>query len=450
MVDTKTAAKDSPVEPSPAPPPKEVRSFNTGRFDVVKGKVKIKIAKTGAIKPVQLGDELNPTDTVITEKGAAAKVVMGDSNELDISSQSEVAVQHYESTPEGKKQALLELVRGKVRAHVKEKYDGKSNYFQVKSRGVVAGVRGTDFVASLNEADGLSKIVTFDGNVEFGQPGPGNTITNSVLVPVGEMSMASNDSPPSAPIALSKDQLEKLDRESDIVKPSEPIAAKEIPQGREGERFTSAESSLKWLKNGNIRYVRRHLRADGDLNKDRLRVASRQHPHAVVLSCSDSSVPPEVVFDQKLGEIYVVRTAGPSVDTNVVGSIEYAVSKLGVKLILVLGHSSCETIREAKEYKPQTSAAVQDSAWAGLMSNIQNQLKGSDIGQSLDQAAWVNASSVADVLKARSPLIHQAVADGELQIHVGFYDLKTGWVQFDHKPSNDHRHGGADGADSGL
>ncbi|OYZ22944.1 MAG: hypothetical protein B7Y39_07275, partial [Bdellovibrio sp. 28-41-41] len=101
----------------------------------------------------------------------------------------------------------------------------------------------------------------------------------------------------------------------------------------------SPDKALGWLKNGNTRYSKGTFRKDGASSKDITRLSTGQNPHTIVLSCSDSRVPPEVVFDQKLGEIFVVRTAGEMVDDSVLASIEYGVEHLGANLILVMGHS---------------------------------------------------------------------------------------------------------------
>jgi hypothetical protein len=102
-----------------------------------------------------------------------------------------------------------------------------------------------------------------------------------------------------------------------------------------------AKTSFRWLQNGNKRFVTESLRKDGQSKKDRIRLVSGQKPHAIVLSCSDSRVPPEVLFDQKLGEIFVVRTAGEALDNTAIASIEYALEHLGSHLLVVMAHESC-------------------------------------------------------------------------------------------------------------
>lgn len=97
--------------------------------------------------------------------------------------------------------------------------------------------------------------------------------------------------------------------------------------------------SLGWLKNGNTRFVKGSLRADGQSKKDIKRLIQKEKPHAIVFSSSDSRIPPEVIFDQKLGEIYVIRNLGLTVDNSTLNGIDYAVGDLGTRLIIVLDRS---------------------------------------------------------------------------------------------------------------
>ena len=97
-----------------------------------------------------------------------------------------------------------------------------------------------------------------------------------------------------------------------------------------------AEKALGWLKNGNKRFLKGALRSDGQSKKDIKRLANAENPHAVVFASSDSRIPPEIIFDEKLGEIYVIRNLGLTVDNSALNSIDYAVGVLGVKLVVVL------------------------------------------------------------------------------------------------------------------
>lgn len=102
----------------------------------------------------------------------------------------------------------------------------------------------------------------------------------------------------------------------------------------------SSEKVLGWLKNGNTRFVKGTVRRDGQGAKDRKRVSQKPSPHAFILACSESIAPPELVFDQKLGEINVARNLGAGVDDSVIRAMEDSVQQ-GTKLVVVLNHSGC-------------------------------------------------------------------------------------------------------------
>lgn len=101
----------------------------------------------------------------------------------------------------------------------------------------------------------------------------------------------------------------------------------------------SPETALRFLTNGNARFAKEYLRQDGQSQKDVQRVSVNQNPHAIVLACSDSRTPPELIFDQKLGELFTVRNLGPTLDASAIQSIEYAVENYGTRLILIMGHT---------------------------------------------------------------------------------------------------------------
>ena len=109
----------------------------------------------------------------------------------------------------------------------------------------------------------------------------------------------------------------------------------------------SAEQDRQWLSNGNVRFRTAKYRRDGKSMSDINKLAGGQKPHSVILSCADSRVPPELLFDQALGEIFVIRVAGEALDSSVIASIEYAVAHLGTRNIVVMGHTQCGAIKAA-------------------------------------------------------------------------------------------------------
>ncbi|MCX7977676.1 MAG: carbonic anhydrase [Bdellovibrionaceae bacterium] len=193
-----------------------------------------------------------------------------------------------------------------------------------------------------------------------------------------------------------------------------------------------ADQAWGWLKNGNIRFVRGRLRADGQSSKDVQRLASGQKPHSAILSCSDSRVPPEIIFDQKLGEIFVVRLAGPGLDPSVIASLEHAVWHLGVNQIVVLGHTHCGAVKAALD---SLKGIPTDSPHlAHLLKDLEPRLNVfKDKAPSLHYRAetMANVHGVMKELLSKSTLIQSATADGSLKIRTAVYDLTNGQVSWE-------------------
>ncbi|HMN67443.1 MAG TPA: FecR family protein [Bdellovibrionales bacterium] len=203
-----------------------------GVLRVVKGDVQIKSAKSGQNARARIGEKVFPKDVVITGKDARAKIVMVDNNEINVSPESQIEIQHYEFDPAaGKKEVLLNVIYGKVRSKVEQKYDGKTSKFQIKTPSAVAGVRGTDFMTGYNPSTRSSQVVTFEGRVEFGLPGPGGTIMNPVSVTPGNMASNSGSAAPAAPIPVPKEDLAKMDvdTKNDTPKADSPATDKREP-----------------------------------------------------------------------------------------------------------------------------------------------------------------------------------------------------------------------------
>ncbi len=201
----------------------------------------------------------------------------------------------------------------------------------------------------------------------------------------------------------------------------------------------NGESALKFLKNGSVRFKKQRFRNDGATPADVIRLSSAQHPHSIVLSCSDSRVPPEVLFDQKLGEIFVVRTAGESIDSSAIGSIEYAVEHLGVNNILVLGHTQCGAVKAALETLDghSTGSPHIDKLVADLHPRLRSFAKKTSSEYFSDES-WANAKGVAQDLISRSKIVSHAVQSGKVKISSALYNLHSGVVDFEGPSNKEH------------
>jgi carbonic anhydrase len=194
------------------------------------------------------------------------------------------------------------------------------------------------------------------------------------------------------------------------------------------EGVTAAQSQ-KWLENGNTRYVTKKFRADGRSEKERAKKEVK--PHAIILSCSDSRVPPELIFDQGLGEITTIRVAGEVLDSSVIASIEQAILNDHPHLLVVLGHTQCESIEAVMNWKEKATEG--SDALDRMVSEIKPHLKSLTPGShspGLQVEGALQADGVARDLADRSEIIKKAVADGQLTIKTGLYWVDTGKVKF--------------------
>jgi len=188
-----------------------------------------------------------------------------------------------------------------------------------------------------------------------------------------------------------------------------------------------ADEALSRLLSGDKRFVAGNSEEPhgAALIERRHTLAKDQKPFAVIVSCSDSRVPPELVFDVSLGDIFVIRTAGEVVDEVGIGSIEYAIEHLGTRLIVVLGHQRCGAV----------SAAVSGGTDTGDIPNLLKAIlpaveetKGQS-GDHIDNAVRANARDIAKRLQSSGPIITPRVQSGELKIVPAYYSLVTGQVE---------------------
>lgn len=194
------------------------------------------------------------------------------------------------------------------------------------------------------------------------------------------------------------------------------------------ETGVAPETALTWLTQGNARYASGkalHPRQDGARRKT---LVDGQKPYAVVIGCSDSRVPPEILFDQGLGNLFVIRIAGNVVDETALGSIEYAVEHLGVRLVYVLGHKKCGAVKatlEAYQKNKYPNDHVLTIAKMILPSVKTVQTWKGDV---LVNAISENVRRVGRELTASKPLLSEKIRTGKVKVHGGVYDLDTGKV----------------------
>ena len=185
--------------------------------------------------------------------------------------------------------------------------------------------------------------------------------------------------------------------------------------------------AISKLKEGNGRYTSGNLQHPGQTTERRTELAKTQHPFAAIVSCSDSRVPPEIVFDQGLGDLFVVRVAGNVINDEGMGSIEYTVDHLGTRLILVLGHQSCGAVKAARE-----TIAAKGKA-PGHIESLVRAIKPAveaTAKDDLDATIKANVKNVVQALRSSTPILKAKVDSGEIQVIGGYYSLDTGAVTF--------------------
>jgi len=181
------------------------------------------------------------------------------------------------------------------------------------------------------------------------------------------------------------------------------------------------QAALQAMMDGNQRFVEGRLQSlTEDLSILKQKTAEKQEPFAAVLSCADSRVPVELVFDQSIGHLFVTRVAGNVTTPEITASLEYGVAVLGAKAIMVLGHGNCGAVKatiEGKEVPGQISA---------LYAPIQPAVDAA--GPNLDAAIDANAKIQAALLREASPVIAGMIKEGKLMVVAARYDLASGKV----------------------
>jgi carbonic anhydrase len=185
--------------------------------------------------------------------------------------------------------------------------------------------------------------------------------------------------------------------------------------------------AISKLKEGNARYTSGSLQHPGQTAERRTELANTQHPFAAILSCSDSRVPPEVIFDQGIGDLFIVRVAGNVINDEGFGSLEYTVDHLGTRLILVLGHQRCGAVDAARE-----TIAAKGKA-PGHIQSLVKAIKPAveaTAKDDLEMTIKANVKNVVQALRSSTPILKAEVDSGKIQVIGGYYSLDTGAVTF--------------------
>lgn len=196
------------------------------------------------------------------------------------------------------------------------------------------------------------------------------------------------------------------------------------------EKITPVEA-IELLKKGNKRFIEKRM-TDRDLLSQVDQTASGQYPFAVVLSCIDSRVPAELVFDQGVGDIFSCRVAGNVINEDVLGSMEFACKAAGSKAIVVLGHTKCGAVKGACD-------KVELGNLTALLNKIQPAVnaetettsdRSSSNGEFVDRVAQLNVNHVMKEIHGKSPVLDEMIRSKEIAMIGGMYNVETGSVEF--------------------
>ena len=196
---------------------------------------------------------------------------------------------------------------------------------------------------------------------------------------------------------------------------------------KESQAAMTPAQALQRLKDGNARFVGGQPKSR-DWTAKVIATATGQYPYAAVVSCIDSRAPGEIIMDQGIGDMFSLRTAGNVVDTDVFGGLEFATKVSGAKLIVVLGHTECGAVKGAID-------GVKMGNLTALLAKIQSAVRASGPGSSKDPAYVTkvtekNVRDSIDEIKARSSILRELSASGQVGIVGGMYDVSTGKITF--------------------
>lgn len=186
-----------------------------------------------------------------------------------------------------------------------------------------------------------------------------------------------------------------------------------------------ADIALHKLKEGNERFADYQMAHPNEQKSRRVKLLTAQHPFAIILSCSDSRVPPELIFDQGLGDLFVIRNAGNVIDEHVLGSIEYAVHHLGVNLVVVMGHEFCGAVGAAM--KDDKESQYIESIKASIEPAVVKCKKNNTY--TYETVIKTNAQLAVDSIM-QDKILSEHAQKHDFKIVPAYYDMGTGRVEF--------------------
>jgi len=204
-------------------------------------------------------------------------------------------------------------------------------------------------------------------------------------------------------------------------------------QTKETQSQITPATALDLLKEGNARFIA-NKQAGRDLLKQISDTSTGQYPFATVLHCIDSRVSAELIFDQGIGDVFSIRVAGNFVNTDILGSMEFACKLAGTKVLVILGHTSCGAVKGAcdgAELGNLTSMLAKITpAVEGVLQPEDPSLRNSKNIDFVNEVAKKNVHLTIDNILAHSSVLKEMADAGEIQIVGGMYDIKTGAVEF--------------------
>ncbi len=191
---------------------------------------------------------------------------------------------------------------------------------------------------------------------------------------------------------------------------------------KEFQENLTPEQAIEVLKEGNVRFMD-NLKKQRNLTDLVSETSAGQYPFAVVLSCIDSRVPVEVVFDQGIGDMFSVRVAGNIANEDILGSMEYACKVAGSKLLLVMGHTKCGAVTSACQ-------GVELGNITPLLSKIKPAVQASSNIEDVDAVAKVNVELTMERIRKESAILNEMEQNGEIKMVGAMYSVETGEVTF--------------------